>query len=82
VKLYMDGAAKGTTGAGCGDVLRGEHGEWLCGFSKYLGSCSVYISELWGVLLGLESAWTCGFKRVELQMDSKGKYPQFKKDRE
>lgn len=51
-------------------------------FSKYLGNCSVCISELWGVLLCLELAWTCGFKRVDLQMDSKGKYPQFKKGRE
>lgn len=82
MKLNVDGEAKGTMTAGCGDVLRGEHGEWLCGFSKYLGSCSVYISELWGVLLCLELAWTCGFKRVDLQMDSKGKYPQFKKDME
>lgn len=75
MKLNMVGIAKGTAGAGCGDVLRGVHGGWLCGFSKYLRSCSVYVSELWGVLLGLELVRTCGFKRVELQMDSKGKHP-------
>jgi hypothetical protein len=35
--INTDGAAKGNMIVGCGGVLRGEHREWLCGFSKCLG---------------------------------------------
>jgi hypothetical protein len=27
--------------------LRGDDGEWLGGFSKYLGNCSAFVAELW-----------------------------------
>jgi hypothetical protein len=30
--INTDGAAKGNMIVGCGGVLRGEHGAWLCNF--------------------------------------------------
>jgi hypothetical protein len=33
VKLNTDGAAKGGGEAGCGGVLIGANGVWICGFS-------------------------------------------------
>jgi hypothetical protein len=32
VQLNTDGASKEGTMAGCGGVIRGENGEWVCGF--------------------------------------------------
>jgi len=34
----------------CEGVLRDDNGKWICGFSKWLGVCSAYVAELWGVL--------------------------------
>jgi len=37
-----------------------------CDFSKFLGSCSAYMAELWRVLKGLNLARSRGFTRIEL----------------
>jgi ribonuclease HI len=71
IRLNTDGASKGEDIAGCGGVLRGNNGEWICGFSKGLGACSAYVAELWGVFEGLKLALSHGFLRVELHVDSK-----------
>jgi hypothetical protein len=51
VKLNTDGAAKRRDEIGCGGVLRGANGVWICGFSKRLGVCCAYVMELWGIIL-------------------------------
>ncbi|KAL4336249.1 hypothetical protein GQ457_07G029660 [Hibiscus cannabinus] len=71
VKLNTDGARHATSGmASCGGVLRDHLGEWILGFSKFIGVCSVIDAELWGVLVGLESAWSRGFRRIVIETDS------------
>jgi ribonuclease HI len=70
VKLNTDGAYKDESAAGCGGVIRDSHGGWLGGFAKYLGICSAYVAELWGVLEGLRYARNLGFTRIELNVDS------------
>lgn len=41
ILLNTDGASKGNPGpAGGGGVFRGFRGEWLCGFSENIGSCT------------------------------------------
>jgi ribonuclease HI len=71
VKLNTDGSSKNNmTAAGCGGLIRGNDGEWLGGFSKFVGSCSACVAELWGVLEGLKYAWNLGFRLVELHIDS------------
>jgi hypothetical protein len=48
VKINTDGARKGGR-AGCGGTIWGSKGEWLGGFSKYVGMFSAYVTELWEV---------------------------------
>ncbi|KAL0004547.1 hypothetical protein SO802_012108 [Lithocarpus litseifolius] len=49
-KLNTDGSCIGNSRrSGCGGAVRDEHGEWIVGFSRYIGtSCSV-VAELWGL---------------------------------
>ena len=52
--LNTDGAAAGNPGqAGCGGLIRNEHGEWLCGFSRSIGCADNFMVELWGLRDGL-----------------------------
>jgi len=72
VKLSTDGASHGNPGlATAGGVIRGEEDEWLGGFALNIGICSAPMAELWGVYYGLVIAWERGFRRVELEVDSK-----------
>ncbi|CAJ2650297.1 unnamed protein product [Trifolium pratense] len=70
IKLKTDGAYKDRQVAGCGGVLRGCQGEWLGSFAKWVGLCSAFIAELWGVVEGLRYAHQLGFRKVELNIDS------------
>ncbi|GAU14607.1 hypothetical protein TSUD_96710 [Trifolium subterraneum] len=45
---------------------RGNSGDWLGGFVKGSGECSVMVAKLWGALKGLKLAWERGYKKVEL----------------
>ncbi|KAH1121591.1 hypothetical protein J1N35_004751 [Gossypium stocksii] len=50
----MDGTVKIDFGyAAAREDLRDEQGEWLFGFNKRLGKCSIFDVELWGILDGL-----------------------------
>lgn len=44
VELNTDGARDKHGKASCGDIIRGNEGEWLRGFSKYIGICDNYTS--------------------------------------
>lgn len=47
VALNTDEAVKNDLGlAGCGGLIRDQNGDWVCGFSKFMGSCSIYTVEL------------------------------------
>ena len=69
--LNTDGAAKGNPGpAGAGGVIRADKGEWIRGFSEYLGSCTSVRAELRAVLRGLTMAKDMRVQRLWVQMDS------------
>jgi ribonuclease HI len=69
VCLNIDGACR--DGAiGCGGVIRGSFGEWIHGFSKFIGRGDAYIAELWGVLEGISLARRMNFSKVEVRIDS------------
>jgi len=69
--LNTDGAARGTLGlAGAGGVLRGDHGEWILGFSEHLGCCSAIKGELRAVLRGLKLAKEAKTRQLLIQLDS------------
>ncbi|KAI5425405.1 hypothetical protein KIW84_031275 [Lathyrus oleraceus] len=48
VKMNIDGAMDKEGNSGCSGIIRGSGGEWLGGFSKNIGICSVYTAEFWG----------------------------------
>jgi ribonuclease HI len=70
VSLNTDGASKAQQQSGCGGIVRGSQGEWIGGFAKYVGRCSAFIAELWGVLEGLRYVKRLGFNKIELNIDS------------
>ncbi|PNX72081.1 nucleic acid binding protein [Trifolium pratense] len=72
--LNTDGARKKNGCAGCGGLIPGCDKEWLGGFSKFLGQCSVYVAALWGVYEGLNFAQMPGFHKVEVCVDSRAVY--------
>ena len=54
VKLNTDRAAAGNSGlAGCGGLLRDEHGNWLAGFARRIGTTTGFVAVLWGLRDGL-----------------------------
>ncbi|MBA0875881.1 hypothetical protein Goshw_015966, partial [Gossypium schwendimanii] len=50
--------------------MRNYNGEWIIGFSKYLGNCTVMEAELWGILNGLNLILDRRFERILIQIDS------------
>ncbi|KAK9021462.1 hypothetical protein V6N11_011449 [Hibiscus sabdariffa] len=72
VKLNVD-AAVGVSDdrASVGGVIRGADGEWIFGFTRFVGRCTVLLAELWAVLDGLRHAWAVNCRRVELETDNK-----------
>ena len=39
--------------AGCGGVVRDEHGNWVAGFTRHIGATNSFAAELWGLRDGL-----------------------------
>ncbi|WCJ44057.1 Ribonuclease H-like superfamily protein [Euphorbia peplus] len=71
VKLNTDGAVKGSCfRALAGGIIRNCHGNWLQGFARRIGNCSVLRAELWGIYDGLNLAWTMGYKQVQVEVDN------------
>ncbi|MCI54194.1 ribonuclease H protein, partial [Trifolium medium] len=59
--VNTDGAVKSEQRqAGCGGVLRNDKGEWIEGFTEYLGDTTAYMLELWGIYEGLKLAMRNG----------------------
>ena len=70
--LSTDGSAKGSVGpAGAGGVIRNDRGEWVIGFSAYLGHCSALTAELKALQRGLSIARQLGITKLEIRVDSK-----------
>ncbi|XP_054782099.1 uncharacterized protein LOC129289366 [Prosopis cineraria] len=71
-KVNVDGAMSSTNNrASCGGVIRDHVGNWVAGFTHFLGSCSAYEAEAWAIWKGLQLAWDMGFKKVILESDAK-----------
>ena len=71
IKLNTDGSAIGNLRlAGAGGLLRNSSGEWISGFSLYLGLTSNNMAELAAIRRGLILAWDMGFKFIHLELDS------------
>ncbi|XVE63501.1 hypothetical protein DITRI_Ditri07aG0025300 [Diplodiscus trichospermus] len=72
VSLNTDGCLKNDYKvAACGGLIRDHYGDWLKGFTANIGTCSVPEAELWGIIHGLRLAWSLGYRKVLLGVDSK-----------
>ncbi|MBA0772060.1 hypothetical protein Gotri_007499 [Gossypium trilobum] len=53
-----------------GGVMRNQKGKWIIGYNRFLGSCSVFEAELWGILDGLNLLIDCGLDNVMIHSNS------------
>ncbi|KAK4259582.1 hypothetical protein QN277_005898 [Acacia crassicarpa] len=62
----------GSSSAGCGGIIRDSHGDWVAGFTKFIGICSAYEAEEWTMI----SYGSCmgptdlGFKHIIIESDA------------
>ncbi|KAG8478292.1 hypothetical protein CXB51_028085 [Gossypium anomalum] len=53
--LNTDGAVRLDTGTAVAEgVARDRNGQWLFGFNRYIGKCSIFEAELWDIFEGLK----------------------------
>lgn len=71
MKVNVDGAHDTSGISGCGGIICYEHGTWHGGFFIGIGICSVLVAELWSILVGLRMAKDLGYRRIEVESDSK-----------
>lgn len=71
VFLNTDGAVHPVSGlSAAGGVIRDNKGEWILGYNRFLGECSIATAELWGVLDGLLILQKQGYDEVIIQSDN------------
>ncbi|XP_016748714.1 uncharacterized protein [Gossypium hirsutum] len=71
VHLFSDGAVARESGnASAGGVVRDQEGNWILGYTYYLGRSSPLKAELWGILDGIHISLSKGYKKVKLQTDN------------
>ncbi|MBA0820368.1 hypothetical protein Gohar_022194 [Gossypium harknessii] len=55
IKVFFNGSVRIDDGfAAAGGFVCDHNGEWIFGFNRYLGMCTVVDAELWGILDGLK----------------------------
>ncbi|KAA3474835.1 GTP cyclohydrolase 1-like [Gossypium australe] len=71
VHLSSDRAVVRISGnASARGVVRDQNGNWILGFTHFLGRCSSLEVELWGVLDGVLILLNKGYKKVKIQTDN------------
>ncbi|MBA0803591.1 hypothetical protein Gohar_013785 [Gossypium harknessii] len=71
VSLRADGSVRFDEGfAADGGCVRNHNGEWIIGFTKYLGNCIVLEAELLGILDRLNLILDRCFEIILIQTDS------------
>ncbi|KAK8994455.1 hypothetical protein V6N11_045543 [Hibiscus sabdariffa] len=70
--LNVDGAISLHTGkATIGGLLRDTAGNFIFGFSKFIGATNSLHAELWSLFVGLQLAWNHGVTFLQIQTDCK-----------
>lgn len=70
VKLNTNEASKDNESSGYSGIIRDMHGKCKGGYSNYLGICSAFGANLWGIHEGLNIAIRLGMMKVEMSVDS------------
>ena len=52
-------------------MIRDEHGAWLAGFSRNIGSTTSYVTELWGLRDGLALCCNLNIPSLVVELDAK-----------
>ncbi|KAA3479931.1 reverse transcriptase [Gossypium australe] len=69
--LNTDGVVHPVSGLStAGSVIRNSKGEWILGYNRSLGECSVVTAELWGLLDGLHILQKQGYDELIIQSDN------------
>ena len=72
VKLNTDGAAEGNPGlASCGGLLRDDHGNWIVGFARRIGTSTSFVAELWGLRDGLSLCNNLNIPSLIVELNAK-----------
>ncbi|CAN1131368.1 Putative ribonuclease H protein At1g65750 [Linum perenne] len=70
--LNSDGSVLGHRGrSAAGGLIRDSSGNCVQAFTMNLGVCTITRAEICGVLEGVRRAWEAGYRKLEIQMDSK-----------
>ncbi|MBA0878535.1 hypothetical protein Goshw_025902 [Gossypium schwendimanii] len=71
VHLYMDGVVAISSGNVATDgVVRDQQRNWILGFNCYLGRCTPFEAELWGILDGVLILLSKGYKKTKIKSDN------------
>ncbi|KAE8725926.1 hypothetical protein F3Y22_tig00008013pilonHSYRG00235 [Hibiscus syriacus] len=71
LSLNTDGAVDMVNGSSSiGGVIGSCDGSWLSGFNKYIGISTPLQTELWGIFIGLQVAWSLGVEFLQVQVDN------------
>ena len=70
-KLNTDGSCIGNLrSSGCGGAVRDEHGEWIAGFSRYIGTSSSIVAEMWALRDGLVLCKNLNIQCLVVELDA------------
>lgn len=73
LKLNTDGAwKKEWPNAGIGGVIRDAAGNWEFGFAKKVDAGSPEAAEMMAIREGLQIAWDCNYRNLEVECDARG----------
>ncbi|CAN1843405.1 Putative ribonuclease H protein At1g65750 [Linum perenne] len=69
--LNTDGSLhRASNSTAAGGLIRDDQGRFITAFASKLGTCSIVRAEIWGVIEGMELAWSYGIKQLRVQSDS------------
>lgn len=71
VKIDINGFCGKNKLAGCGGVICDSSGDWICGFSEFIGTCYGLMAEVWGLLEGLKLTSARGYTRIIINVDAR-----------
>ena len=70
-KLNTDGSwLRVADRAGCGGLVRDDQGEWIAGFTRYIGSTNSFTAELWGLREGLILCCNLNIEALVVELDA------------
>lgn len=71
-KQNTDGSCIGNMrSAGCGGIVRDDHGVWFVGFSRHIRTTNSFILEIWGLRDGLVLCSNLNIQSLIIELDAR-----------